>query len=171
MLHTVQRCAQCSAGRSEVLGAVQFCALSIAARCVALRTVQRCALYIRCAEIKCKRTQLVKRFESLLHWQCFVERCAVPPLAAALGFSCEGLGSVAAPEPPLPAALDLLLRRAYCREQGLCQCLTLPINCLCTSLTSARLSGAAAPRTPASRCAGLPPAEGLLPRAPLLGAS
>jgi len=28
---------------------------------------------------------------SLLHWQCFVERCAVPPLAAALGFSCGGL--------------------------------------------------------------------------------
>ena len=44
-----------------------------------------------CAERKCKREQLGKRLESLLHWQCFVERCAVPPLAAALGFSCEGL--------------------------------------------------------------------------------
>jgi hypothetical protein len=46
---------------------------------------------MRCAESKCKRAHLLKRFESLLHWQCFVERCAVPPLAAALGFSCEGL--------------------------------------------------------------------------------
>jgi len=59
MLRTVQRCVQCSAGRSETLGAVY----------------------------------LVKRFESCLHWQCFVERCAVPPLAATLGFSCDGLGS------------------------------------------------------------------------------
>jgi len=42
-----------------------------------------------------KRANLGKRFESLLHWQCFVELCAVPPLAAALG-----------------------LRRAYCREHG-----------------------------------------------------
>ena len=49
---------------------------------------------MRCAESKCKRAHLVKHFESLLHWQCFIERCAVPPLAAALGFSCEGLGSV-----------------------------------------------------------------------------
>ena len=34
---------------------------------------------MRCAESKCKRAHLVKRFESLLHWQCFVERCAAPP--------------------------------------------------------------------------------------------
>ena len=49
---------------------------------------------MRCAKSKCKRAHLAKRFESLLHWLCFVERCAVPPLAAALGFCCEGFGSV-----------------------------------------------------------------------------
>ena len=112
---------------------------------------------MRCAESKCKRAQLVKRFESLLQWQCFVERCAVPPLAAALGFSCEGLGSVfgaAAPEPPLPAALGGLAAAT----KDCVKCLTLPINCLCTSLTSARLSGAAAPEPP------LPAALGFLLR-------
>ena len=41
--------------------------------------------------VKRYRAHLLKRFVSLLHWQCSVERCAVPPLAAALGFTCEGL--------------------------------------------------------------------------------
>ena len=44
MLRTVQRCGQCSAGRSEALGAVKRCALCSAARCVALRAVHCVAL-------------------------------------------------------------------------------------------------------------------------------
>ena len=50
------------------MGTVQYWALCNDARCVALGAVQRCALYMRCAESKCKRVHLLKRFESLLRW-------------------------------------------------------------------------------------------------------
>jgi len=105
-----------NAGRSVALRAVERWAQCSAARCVALRAALE---YMRCAESKFKGENLRKRFESLQHWQCYVERCTVPPLAAALGFTCGGLA----------AASKELVNAVVWRFQF-----------LCTSLTSARSS-------------------------------
>ena len=103
MLRAEQHWALCSAGCSEALRAGLRCALCSAVRCICAVLKSRCKrAHLRKRFEACQLCALHsplrgcrERFESLLHWQCFVERCAVPPLPAALGFSCEGLGSVA----------------------------------------------------------------------------
>ena len=86
---------------------------------------------------------------------------------------------VAAPERPLPAALGFLLQGGLLpRPRGLAaatklaaakdsvKCLTLPIKLFMQFTHLRTVVGGCRPRTPASRCARLAPAEGLLPRAP-----
>ena len=89
---------------------------------------------------------------------CWVSKMFGSAIFCALHSPSRGNRGLPLPNPRFPLRSAFSCGGLVAATKDCVRCLTLPINCLCTSFTSARLSGAAAPEPP------LPAALGFLLR-------